>query len=267
MPGLEAWPERPDFTISAPSWVMPGGIAANAAFLAGSVDQCGLCFFETAACLNYSQADLPADLASLPLSWHIHMPLDLPWQDARETAQICASLAAKAAHLDIRYIVIHPPDCRNGWPDGCRSCRKKLQKFADCWRKLAHGQILLENVPWCDVQCLGRDFMDSTGLGLCLDVAHALAYGQKELLRCWLLSATALVHWSAPGDGDRHLPLTELAPAQWRLAAQIMARLPATATHMLEIFNWNGIEASLPKLAGIHNHAKSQACHSSRAVA
>jgi len=38
--------------LAAPSFVLPAGVAENARFLAGKVDEVGLCFFETQSCLN-----------------------------------------------------------------------------------------------------------------------------------------------------------------------------------------------------------------------
>ena len=64
--------------LAVPSWVMAGGIADNARFVAGQAAEVGLCFFETQACLAYEPADLPPELAALPLAWHVHLPVDLP---------------------------------------------------------------------------------------------------------------------------------------------------------------------------------------------
>ncbi|MDO5484253.1 MAG: hypothetical protein Q4F27_05035, partial [Desulfovibrionaceae bacterium] len=65
--------------LAAPSFVLPGTVAENAAFLAGKVDEVALCLFEAQACLAYTAADMPAALADLPLRWHVHLPVDLPW--------------------------------------------------------------------------------------------------------------------------------------------------------------------------------------------
>ncbi|GFM37750.1 cobamide remodeling phosphodiesterase CbiR [Desulfovibrio psychrotolerans] len=100
-------------TIAAPSWVVPDTLAANCRFLAGRVDEVGLLFFETKACLAYTRQDLPPDLAGLPLAWHVHLPLDLPWHDPEETARVCLALMDKVAFLGARRAVLHPPQpCR-----------------------------------------------------------------------------------------------------------------------------------------------------------
>ena len=198
--------------LAAPSFVIPAGVAENARFLAGKVDEVGLCLFETRACLNYGPQDLPPDLAALSLRWHAHLPVDLPWpQKSSATAQ-SAYPARTAATL---------------------AC---------------HVPLLLENVAHSDIHGLGKGFLQDHGLGLCLDVGHLLGYGQKNLLFSTLPEQASLVHWSAPGDGDRHLPLTDFTGPQMQTAADLMARFCATAVHMAEIFNWKGLADSLPVL-------------------
>ena len=238
--------------IAAPSFVIPAGVAENARFLAGKVDEVGLCLFETRACLNYGPHDLPHDLAALPLRWHAHLPVDLPWPQkstaaqsaypARTAATLARQVLKKAAFLEPRYAVLHPP---KGSP---LMQRRLLAGFAHHWKKHCHVQLLLENVAHSDIHSLGQGFLQDHGLGLCLDVGHLLGYGQKNLLLSTLPEQASLVHWSAPGDGDRHLPLTAFTGPQMQTAADLMVRFCATAVHMAEIFNWKGLADSLPIL-------------------
>ncbi len=72
----------PGRILAAPSWVMPGTVATNCAFLATRVDEVGLLFFEHQSALAYGPEDLPPSLAELPLTWHVHLPLDLPMHRA-----------------------------------------------------------------------------------------------------------------------------------------------------------------------------------------
>ena len=57
--------------MAAPSFVLPGNIVENVRFLAGRVEEVALCFFENAACLAYTEQDLPPDLRDLPLERQI----------------------------------------------------------------------------------------------------------------------------------------------------------------------------------------------------
>ena len=95
--------------LAAPSWLVPGTVADNCRFLAGRVDEVGLLFFETDACLAYSTKELPENLAELPLSWHVHLPVDLPWQEPETCADICLQLLRKVAFLRPNRAVLHPP--------------------------------------------------------------------------------------------------------------------------------------------------------------
>ena len=236
--------------LAAPSFVLPAGVAENARFLAGKVDEVGLCFFETQACLNYGPLDLPPDLAALPLRWHVHLPVDLPWplgrsaaaHPARKAAQLALAVLGKATFLQPRCAVLHPPQ---GSPP---VQRRLLAGFAHHWKNRCHVPLLLENVAHSDIACLGQAFLQDHGLGLCLDVGHLLGYGQENLLFSTLPEQASMTHWSAPGDGDRHLPLTAFTPGQMRTATALMRRFPATAVHMAEIFNWDRLAASLPVL-------------------
>ena len=236
--------------IAAPSFVIAAGVAENARFLAGKVDEVGLCLFETQACLNYGPQDMPPDLATLPLRWHAHLPTDLPWPKkigaaalpGRTAAGLARKVLDRAAFLGPRCAVLHPP---KGAP---RMQRRLLAGFAHHWQKYCDVPLLLENVECSDICSLGQDFLQDHGLGLCLDVGHLLGYGPKNLLFSPLPEQASLVHWSAPGDGDRHLPLTAFSGPQLQTAASLMARFSATAVHMAEIFNWKGLAASLPVL-------------------
>lgn len=251
--GLATRPARPlAGRLAAPSFVMPAGVAENARFLAGKVDEVGLCFFETQACLDYGPQDLPPDLSSLPLRWHAHLPVDLPWPEAahaahpaRRAAQLALAVLRKASFLKPRCAVLHPPQ---GTPE---KQRRLLADFARHWKNGCGVPLLLENVAYSDIAGLGPSFLQDHGLGMCLDVGHLLGYGQKNLLFSPLPEQAIMVHWSAPGDGDRHLPLTAFTPSQAQTAAALMARFSSAAVHLAEIFDWKGLAASLPVLEAL----------------
>lgn len=245
-------PARLAGRLAAPSFVIPAGVAENARFLADKVDEVGLCLFETRACLNYGPQDLPPDLAILPLRWHAHLPVDLPWpvkssavHPARMAATLARQVLEKAAFLAPRYAVLHPPQ---GTPHRQRCL---LAGFAHHWQKHCHIPLLLENVAHSDIYSLGQGFLQDHDLGLCLDVGHLLGYGQKNLLFSSLPEQASLVHWSAPGDGDRHLPLTAFTGPQMQTAADLMVRFSPSAVHMAEIFKWKGLADSLPVLEAL----------------
>ena len=235
--------------IAAPSRVLPGTVAENARFLHGRVAEVALCFFECRACLAYTDADMPAELTGLPFSWHVHLPCDLPWPTrpgpdgaARGTAKLALAVFARAAFLAPGCAVLHPP---RGTP---AFRRRLLRDFARIWRRDCAVPLLLENLADCDIVDLGEGFLRDNGFGLCLDVGHLLGYGQKRLSSSVLPETAELVHWSAPGTGDEHLPLTALTPGQLATAAELAARFAGNPVHLAEVFHWPGVEASLPVL-------------------
>lgn len=229
---------------AAPSCVIPGTVAENAVFLAGKVAEVGLCFFETQPCLAYGVDDLPMHLQDLPLTWHVHLPVDMPWEaGGRAAAAIALALMGKVRYIKPWAAVLHPPH-------GPQAAQL-ISDFAQFWHEHSSAQLLLENIdtaPLVDMEaCISQ-----TGCGICLDVGHALGYGQGALLEsATLLAKVALLHWSAPGQKDQHLPLSAFTPEEHEIIKQLVPRIPVQAHHMLEIFHWSGVEASAPLLQKI----------------
>lgn len=232
---------RQPWNIAAPSCVLPGTAAENARFLSGKVAEVGLCLYETESCLAYGADDLPPSLARLPLSWHAHLPVDLPWEaGGAAAADTALAVLDKAAFLNPRLAVLHPP--------GGKDRATLLADFAAWWRTHGGAPVLLENIGDCSLNeaavAAGEFF------GLCLDVGHMLAYGHEDALdRPDVLARVRLVHWSAPGAGDQHLPLTALTPQQRHVARR--AARAADVLPMIEVFHWAGIEASMPVLTDL----------------
>lgn len=225
--------------IAAPSWVLPGSAAKSAEALAGLVSGCCLCLFESDACLRYDESDLPASLAAAPLEWHLHLPCDLPDEPTRAEA-VCGELVDKTRFLNPAVAVLHPPALGSAKRE-----RKYLREFLALWHKNRRLEIALENIATSDLTELGEDFFADEGVAVCLDLAHLLAYGQSRLARSRLPERARVVHWSAPGAGDEHLPLTAMTRAETETITNIAPRLPNDAIHLLEIFSLAGVTDSL----------------------
>ncbi len=237
--------------IAATSCVMPGNVAKNAHFLAGKVTDIGLCFFESQSCLNYSARDLPQDLATLPLRWHVHLPIDLPWNAGGAfAARIALDVIKKVSFLPIQLVILHPPTGR------IADQVALLADFAEEWAKKSSIVILLENIEHSDLVDLSN-YPNLDNYGLCLDVGHLLGYSQKRILgNSNILSRVLAVHWSAPGKKDQHLPLTMLTAKELEIAREIAAHLPKNIVHVIEVFNWGDVEASIPVLESIMSGKK-----------
>ncbi|CCH48289.1 cobamide remodeling phosphodiesterase CbiR [Pseudodesulfovibrio piezophilus] len=227
------------FTLAAPSFVIPAGAAENARFLADFFSEIGLLFFETEACLKYSEADLPPDLASLPISWHVHLPLDLPWDKGIAAVwDILSKLLDKAAFLSPRTWVLHPPTQPN-----------LLVPLADRFR--AYGldpiDILLENVEETNLAALWPEAR-SAGYSTCLDLGHIMAYNQYPLLELdGLWESTRMLHIYAPIHGSRHTGLTHLDEEGKALLRLMLSKFRGD-TVTLEVFDETEIFQSIETL-------------------
>lgn len=238
----------PALPFAVPSWLVPGTAAENARLLKTldwpedfCLAEMGLCCFESEASLSCPQADYPAPDDLPPgMVCHVHLPTDLPWHThtAPETA-----LRLIDRLPSVRRVVLHPP----GLPD----TERHLCRFVDHW--MARGRdpadVLLEN----DKHTCVADFLrvlETMPVRVCLDVAHALAYGHEHLCERLDPGRVLLVHWSAPGPipgKDAHLPLTHLTGAQWPVA-HAAARRFAQALPLVEVFSLDGVRQSLPVL-------------------
>lgn len=231
-------PDRP-WTLAAPSCVLPAGIAENCAFLAQKFDEIGLAFFETEACLAYTATDLPPGLAQLPVGWHIHLPLDLPWAEGVDrVAEAVLRLGDRAAHVAPRWFVLHPP--------------REPGVLAELMHRLEAGglppaQVLVENIAGRD---LARHWpvIEAAGLGVCLDLGHMLVHGQQEFLDLPGLAArTRMVHLNAPDPHkpSRHASLSVLDRAGRALCRRLLDTLAPGGVVMLELFSEDALFDSL----------------------
>ena len=233
--------------IAVPSCLVPGTVAQNVHFITtqaqGKIQEIGLCFFETRPCLAYGDVDLPPALAELDFLWHVHLPVDLPWHVGPEAAANCAlRLMGKVAALKPRAAVLHVPPGQ---------AKALLMAFAALWQARCAIPLLLENTESSALLDLATLIIDAE-FGICLDVAHMLAYKQQAILTSpELLARVAMLHWSAPGNADRHLSLDQFSSQEKELACQVVRALPANCTHMIEVFNWSGVQNSLPILTSL----------------
>ena len=243
---------------------MPGGIAENARFAAGHAAEVGLCFFETESCLAYGEEDLPGDLAHLPLTWHVHLPLDLPWltSGGRAAAEAALQLMDKVGFLNARRAVLHLPEGLTR-PGATGAALRAWRDFAARWQDSGRAatDLLLENQIGDDPRIL-LELAEAHNTGLCLDASHwLLTQGPEITPDKEFLCRVSLLHLNAPGQkATGHAALTELSPAEQTWTKEILRQLaavrpafPVSASQnnpllMLEIFSWDKIMSSLPLL-------------------
>lgn len=253
--------------LAAPSWVIPAGLAENCQFLTGKVGEIGLLFFESAACLAYTQGDLPCTPepysaatdtdSETPSScfpcYHVHLPLDLPWNSAQyarivslaeaehvgeESARICLRLMELVRPLGVRRAVLHPPCFAPHCP--ITYAETALRSFARAWTAAGRAveDLCLENIDEEDL-CALENCMIACGYSVCVDFGHILTYGQERLLtRPNLLRRVRMVHWAFCSKSGKHLALHSKNTAYNALALQLLQQIPPETCLMLELFTW-----------------------------
>lgn len=227
------------WTLAAPSCVLPADVPTNCAVLSRTFDEIGLAFFETEACLAYTEAELPADLAELPVRWHVHLPLDLPWRSGVEhVAGVVLGLRQKAAHVMPRQFVLHPPE----EPE-------TLAELAELLRAggMAPDTVLVENIKGRDL-ALHWQVICEAGLGVCLDLGHMLAYGQQDFLELpGLFARTRMLHLSAPDPAKpaRHASLAVLDKDGLALCKTLLEGFDPGGVVVLELFSEAALFESL----------------------
>lgn len=221
---------------SAPSFVIPGTVSENCSFLNAIFPDMALCLFETTSCLAYGDADLPHDPAALSLTFHAHLPMDLPWAEGPQAAARAALGVADAVRrLSPRLFVLHPPETI-----------AELVAFTRIWTDAGHtpDTLLLENIGSNDLRSLLPAVAD-LGLGVCLDLGHMMAYEQHFLMDSVDWTRVHMLHVNAPQPGgSKHLPLDQLDEEGRTLLRRMLARLAPGATVTLEIFEECGLMRS-----------------------
>lgn len=220
---------KKQFTLAGPSFVVPGPIPENVEILQKYVQEIGLTFFDTIACLDYSERDLPPSLADLGIKFHIHLPLDLDWSmGANHVFDITRKLMDKAEFLSPDKFVLHPPEKV-----------KSMEKFAELWYLAGYApeSLLLENIRTSDLSCMWP-VIESAGLGICLDTGHIQAYGQHDILENDLVwERTSLIHLYGREDHTGHVPLPAISESGKLMLRRILESIPEKTTVLLEVFN------------------------------
>lgn len=236
--------------IAAPSYVWPGTLAENCTRLAGRVDEAGLLFFETQSCLAYTGRDLPRSLAELDLRFHVHLPLDLPWDEGHLAAwTVVSALLDKCAFLSPWAAVLHPPPAmvcpgrKN--PLSTPLYATLLDNFLRLWGEdRPFVRPLVENTRENDLAALWP-VIQAQGAGICLDLGHLLAFSQETDKLPGIWPRVGMVHLSAPGPRGEHWSLRRLDRAGQKRMNAILSRLRADAVVMLEVFTPRDLRESL----------------------
>jgi hypothetical protein len=227
------------FTIAAPSFVLPAGVGENSLFLADYFPEIALLFFEADACLAYTDDNLPPALADLDCTWHVHMPLDLDWNEGLDPVwRKIDGLLDKAAFLAPRGHVLHPPTA----PDMLLPLAARLRD-----KGMDPALFLIENIRGYSLTPIWEEIVEG-GFSTCLDIGHILAYDQFDVLDLpGLWPTVRMLHVYGGEKRMQHHPLPRLDKAGRKLLRTLLAQAP-DATVTLEVFNEKGLFQSLDQL-------------------
>lgn len=228
---------KQDIIIAAPSFVWPTTVKENCYRLQGLVQEVGIVLFETEACLNYSEQDLSLDLASLDLTYHVHLPLDLPWNSGvNSVMDKVKKLIDKTAYLAPKGFVLHPPPYR-----------EQYLEFFQLWLDLGLNpkHLILENIEGNDLSVIWPDLLQ-TGNQVCLDLGHLLIFSQEHILTYQhLWDKICMLHIYGDLYGHLHNSLSLLSNKGKSLLNQILSNLKQETIIVLEVFNPQDLQESL----------------------
>lgn len=220
--------------LAAPSCVIPGRAGENCRVLAGLVDEAALMLLETDSCLAYDDNDLPPDLPDLGLSFHAHLPLDLPWAAGTDrVVRVLRGLERKISFLRPGAYVLHPPR-----PGG-------LSRLLAAYPGLA-SRLCLENVRHGDLRDIWDEIV-ALNLGVCLDLGHLTSYGQEKILELpGFFRRVRMLHVYGGESSGGHAELSTLPCPE--LLRDILVCLEDGATIVVEVFRLEELRRSLALL-------------------
>lgn len=215
------------FILSAPSYVLFASIKENCLFLKNFVSDVYLALFELHSCLNYTEEDLPPDLAEIGLTYHVHLPLDLNWEQADTTSKELLKLVQKVNFLQPRCFVLHPPPLA-----------RDLKVFVLSWLEAGYlaSSLCLENIQGRNLEDYWQ-VIEEFDLSICLDIGHLLAYKQHNILALpgfW--PRVKVVHLYGQEKAGKHTSLEDLPASGWQILQEVFFRLENKIL-VLELFN------------------------------
>lgn len=225
------------WTIAAPSFIWPTTVGENCYCLQDYVQEVSIILFETQACLKYTEKDLPQDLSELGLSYHIHLPLDLPWDcGAKHVMQLVDRLLKKTNYLSPWAYVLHPPQNISDFLE-----------FYELWLKYGYQgkEILLENIQNNDLLEFWSQILE-TDCKTCLDLGHIIAYEQQHILsyeKLW--EKVSMLHAYGVKNTHHHSCLANLSPEGKHTFFHILSHLKKNSVLVFEVFSPSNLKESL----------------------
>lgn len=175
-----------------------------------------------------------------------------PWIRRVSEKRIRQSMET-AQELGVRGVVFHTGLLRDFREKTYRE--NWLKTNAEFWSRILEDypklEVYMENMFDEDETCLvrlGGQMKDSGRFGICLDYAHAAAFGTESTLERWMEETAPLVRHMHINDNDLkedlHLPVGD-GKIDWRQFGRLMETCRIDASVLLEVSGWKAQEASL----------------------
>lgn len=245
---------KTSFKLGATSYVIPAGLAANAAFLAGVVDDVQLTLFETPAASNIPTRGEVRAIREISrergISVSVHMPcaIDLGSADScvrRASAEIFRRTIDATAELEPTCCVLHaaphpvPEAQKAAWAEREAAELSRLVPMLDTPRILA-----FENVePSFSLEEMLIDELDAS---VCIDFGHLALHGvdMEAHASRWIERCTC-AHIHAAEGGRDHMSVALLPLSYILKVFEILRGASADAVLTMEVFEREDFESSL----------------------
>ncbi len=223
-----------EFTLATTSYIWPANIWENCKKLEDIVDEVSILFFETDSCMLYDSKDLPINLTTLNLTYHIHLPLDLKWENGPDKVfNIVKKLVDKVEFLNPTGFVLHPPNSK-----------KDLLYCLNLWFKKFAYPIIIENTKDCDLLNVWEVIKDSPA-GVCIDVGHLFKFSQQSILKLpEIWDKIEMLHLYGPANKG-HGSLSLLSQKQSLMVKEILNKVSNKTKIVIEVFSYKDLKESL----------------------
>lgn len=249
---------RYPWRIGATSFVLPADVSENADFLAEKVDDIQLLFFESA-----SQAALPhkVDVSYLKnvasehnVTYTVHLPTDLSLGSSRQILRDGAveeilGLMEDLAPLNPQAFDLHlnlePGIERAVWLENLHKSFSHLAGRLGSERSC----IAVENIdyPFASVRTLVLEH----GFSLCLDIGHALRYGEDADLLMQDISLAKHIHLHGVEGGRDHQAIALTQEKLNRDLGNALVMEKYTGVLTVEVYSQEALEKSLKELSRV----------------
>lgn len=245
--------------------MLPADLATNASFLAGQVADIQLLFFESMANQGMSH---PLDLALLheladghDLTYTVHLPLDLALADDQPLLRQQA--VAEIVNLVRDLMPLQPLsfDLHLNRQPGLDLSRWR-QRLDGSLALLAaelgdlRGLLAVENIDYPFSQV--SDMVLSHGFSVCLDLGHAVRYGDDLTSLFGLMPHVRHIHYHGVNNGRDHQPLSpDHADLTLRLFTEL-AEANYQGAVTLEVYNEKDLMDSMAELSRLDLMARGE---------